>query len=119
MGRVREVGTTLGCPIGDKAGIEADDIIATLATQGRDAGHDIIIVTGDRDVYQLVCDTHVRVLYNKRGVSDYALYDEAVILERTGVTPDKSAMYAAIRSDTSVHLPEPQHVVWGNRGDRV
>src|SRR3546814_18168326 len=77
MGRVREVGTTLGCPIGDKAGIEADDIIATLATQGRDAGHDIIIVTGDRDVYQLVCDPHVTVLYNKRGVSDYALSDAA------------------------------------------
>src|SRR5690606_16853301 len=44
MGLVREVITTLGFPIVDKAGIEADDIIATLAEQGRDAGHDVIIV---------------------------------------------------------------------------
>lgn len=105
MGLVREVITTLGFPIVDKAGIEADDIIATLAEQGRDAGHDIIIVTGDRDVYQLVCDPHVKVLYNKRGVSDYALYDEAGILERTGVTPEKYVMYAAMRGDTSDNLP--------------
>jgi DNA polymerase I len=105
MGLVREVVTTLGFPIVDKAGIEADDIIATLAEQGREAGHDIIIVTGDRDVYQLVCDPHVKVLYNKRGVSDYALYDEAGILERTGVTPEKYVMYAAMRGDTSDNLP--------------
>lgn len=105
MGLVREVITTLGFPIVDKAGIEADDIIATLAEQGRDAGHDVIIVTGDRDVYQLVCDPHVKVLYNKRGVSDYALYDEAGILERTGVTPEKYVMYAAMRGDTSDNLP--------------
>jgi DNA polymerase-1 len=105
MGLVREVITTLGFPIVDKAGIEADDIIATLATQGRDAGHDVIIVTGDRDVYQLVCDPHVKVLYNKRGVSDYALYDEAGILERTGVHPEKYVMYAAMRGDTSDNLP--------------
>ncbi|HAS11573.1 MAG TPA: DNA polymerase I, partial [Acidimicrobiaceae bacterium] len=69
------------------------------------AGHDVIIVTGDRDVYQLVCDPHVKVLYNKRGVSDYALYDEAGILERTGVTPDKYVMYAAMRGDASDNLP--------------
>ena len=105
MGLVREVITTLGFPIVDKAGIEADDIIATLAEQGREAGHDVIIVTGDRDVYQLVCDPHVKVLYNKRGVSDYALYDEAGILERTGVTPDKYVMYAAMRGDASDNLP--------------
>ena len=58
-------------------GVEADDVIATLATQGRDAGDDVIVVTGDRDSYQLVEDPHIKVLYNKRGVSDYALYDEA------------------------------------------
>ena len=46
-----------------------------------------VIVTGDRDTYQLVEDPHVKVLYNRRGVSDYVLYDEAGIKERTGVTP--------------------------------
>ena len=87
------------------AGFEADDIIATLATQGRDRGDDVIIVTGDRDTYQLVEDPHVKVLYNKRGVSDYALYDEAGILERTGVTPALYPQYAALRGDPSDNLP--------------
>ena len=66
-----------GIPIFEVVGFEADDVIATLATQGRDAGDDVIVVTGDRDSYQLVEDPHIKVLYNKRGVSDYALYDEA------------------------------------------
>ena len=60
-------------------------MLATLATKARDGGHPVIVVTGDRDAYQLVEDPHIRVLYNRRGVSDYALYDEAGILERTGV----------------------------------
>ena len=64
-----------------------------------------IIVTGDRDSYQLVSDPHIKVLYNKRGVSDYALYDEAGILERTGVTPAQYPEYAALRGDPSDNLP--------------
>ena len=87
MGLVRQVVETLKIPIVEIAGFEADDVIATLATQGRDRGDDVIVVTGDRDAYQLVEDPHVKVLYNRRGVSDYVLYDEAGILERTGVTP--------------------------------
>ncbi|MFM8553852.1 MAG: DNA polymerase I, partial [Acidimicrobiales bacterium] len=65
---------------------------------------ELIIVTGDRDNYQLVADPYIRVLYNKRGVSDYALYDEAGILERTGVTPKQYADYAALRGDPSDNL---------------
>ena len=79
MGLVRQVIESLGIPIFEVVGVEADDVIATLATQGRDAGDDVIVVTGDRDSYQLVEDPHIKVLYNKRGVSDYALYDEAGI----------------------------------------
>ena len=63
------------------------------------------IVTGDRDSYQLVRDPHIKVLYNRRGVSDYALYDEAGILERTGVTPTQYPEYAALRGDPSDNLP--------------
>ena len=65
---------------------------------------DVVIVTGDRDSYQLVEDPHVRVLYNKRGVSDYALYDEAGIAEKTGVTPALYPQYAALRGDPSDNL---------------
>ena len=62
------------------------------------------MVTGDRDAYQLVKDPLIRVLYNKRGVSDYALYDETGIFERTGVTPNQYPDYAALRGDPSDNL---------------
>ena len=87
MGLVRQLVETLHIPLVEVTGFEADDVIATLATQAAARGDDVIIVTGDRDTYQLVEDPHVKVLYNKRGVSDYALYDEAGIEDRTGVTP--------------------------------
>lgn len=105
MPLVRQVIESLAIPALEQAGIEADDIIATLATQARDAGRDVIIVTGDRDAYQLVEDPHVKVLYNKRGVSDYALYDEKGIEERTGVRPELYVLYAAMRGDPSDNLP--------------
>jgi DNA polymerase I len=105
IGLVRQVVETLGIRVLELPGYEADDIVATLATQGRDAGLDVIVVTGDRDVYQLVEDPHVKVLYNRRGVSDYVLYDEAGIEERTGVPPALYLQYAALRGDTSDNLP--------------
>ncbi|MEI2639586.1 MAG: DNA polymerase I [Microthrixaceae bacterium] len=105
MGLVRQVVDAFGLPIVTHAGFEADDVIATLATEGESRGDDVIIVTGDRDSYQLVRDPHIKVLYNKRGVSDYALYDEAGIKERTGVAPADYVEYAALRGDNSDNLP--------------
>jgi len=105
MGLVHQVVETLGVTSVSISGIEADDIIATLAEQAKQRGDDVLIVTGDRDSYQLVSDPHVKVVYNKRGVSDYALYDEAGILERTGVTPASYVQYAALRGDPSDNLP--------------
>ena len=105
MGLVREVLSALGIQQLEAAGWEADDLIATAADAIVARGDEVIIVTGDRDSYQLVVDPHVRVLYNKRGVSDYALYDEAGIAERTGVTPQLYPQYAALRGDNSDNLP--------------
>ncbi len=105
LGLVREVVEVLGIPIVESIGFEGDDVLATLGTQAKDRAEDVLIVTGDRDCYQLVEDPHVRVLYNKRGVSDYALYDEAGIFERTGVRPVDYVTYAALRGDTSDNLP--------------
>ena len=105
MGLVRQVVETLRMPIIEVPGYEADDIIATLATEGRDAGLDVLVVTGDRDAYQLVEDPFIKVLYNRRGVSDYALYDEAGIEDRTGVAPKLYPQYAALRGDSSDNLP--------------
>jgi DNA polymerase-1 len=102
---VRQVVDTLGVTAIEQVGVEADDIIATFATLAAERGDDVLIVTGDRDSYQLVQDPHIKVVYNKRGVSDYALYDEAGIVERTGVHPTKYVQYAALRGDPSDNLP--------------
>ena len=105
MGLVRQVLDALGIQQVEAPGWEADDLIATAADAIVARGDQVIIVTGDRDSYQLVRDPHVRVLYNKRGVSDYALYDEAGIAEKTGVPPSLYPQYAALRGDPSDNLP--------------
>ncbi|MFZ9676182.1 MAG: DNA polymerase I, partial [Ilumatobacteraceae bacterium] len=105
MGIVKEVLSTLGVTTIECSGFEADDIIATVADRAVVDGFRVIIVTGDRDSYQLVRDPGVRVLYNKRGVTDYALYDEVGILEKTGVRPAQYPAYAALRGDPSDNLP--------------
>ncbi|MDA8297455.1 MAG: DNA polymerase I [Actinomycetota bacterium] len=105
FGLIREFVMLLGLPIVEVAGYEADDVLATLAGQLARRGDDVVIVTGDRDAFQLVSDPHVKVLYNKRGVSDYALYDEAGIFERCGVPPERYPLLAALRGDPSDNLP--------------
>ena len=104
MDIIKEMLQVMGIAAIDAAGFEGDDLIATIAEKAEQAGEDLLIVTGDRDTYQLVRDPHIRVLYNKRGVSDYALYDEAGIVERTGVTPAQYSQYAALRGDPSDNL---------------
>ncbi|HET9078752.1 MAG TPA: DNA polymerase I [Acidimicrobiales bacterium] len=105
MGLARQLVEALHIPLVDSPGYEADDVIATLATQAAERGDEVIVVTGDRDTYQLVQDPSIRVLYNKRGVSDYVLYDEAGIEARTGVRPVDYPQYAALRGDPSDNLP--------------
>ena len=102
---IREVMEALCIPVIEAPGYEADDVLATLATEARDRHCEVVVVTGDRDSFQLVEDPYVRVLYNRRGVSDYSLYDEAGIVERCGVTPQKYVLLASLRGDTSDNLP--------------
>jgi DNA polymerase-1 len=102
---IRRLLDCLGIPVIGAPGYEADDVLATLATEARDRDCDAVVVTGDRDCFQLVEDPHLRVLYNRRGVSDYTLYDEAGIVERTGVSPGRYPMLAALRGDPSDNLP--------------
>ncbi|MGH9079913.1 MAG: 5'-3' exonuclease, partial [Acidimicrobiales bacterium] len=102
---IRGLTGSLAIPVVGAEGFEADDVLATLATEARDRQQPVIVVTGDRDSYQLVEDPYIRVLYNKRGVSDYALYDEDGIEQRTGVRPDDYALLAALRGDPSDNLP--------------
>lgn len=85
-------------------GYEADDIIATLATQGREAGMDVLICSGDRDTLQLI-DEHTTVLYPKKGVSDLARMTPAAVTEKYGVGPERYSDLAALVGEASDNLP--------------
>jgi len=85
-------------------GFEADDIIATLTRNGVAAGWEVLIVTGDRDAFQLI-EGPVKVVYTRRGISDIVLADEEYVEEKYGIRPDQYVEYAALRGDTSDNLP--------------
>ncbi|MCW2929130.1 MAG: polymerase, partial [Actinomycetia bacterium] len=101
---ILEVLDALGVRHMSASGFEADDIIATLATEAAKDKMDVLIVTGDRDTFQLVND-HVTVLYNSRGVSDMKRYDPAGLVEKYGLTPAQYPDFAALRGDSSDNLP--------------
>jgi DNA polymerase-1 len=101
---VRDVLAALGLRTLEVPGYEADDILATLATEGRDAGRNVVVVTGDRDAFQLVEDPHIKVMYTRKGLSDTVIYDEAGIAERYGVPASSYAVLAALRGDPSDNL---------------
>jgi DNA polymerase-1 len=85
-------------------GVEADDVIATLATSAEAAGWHVIVVTGDRDAFQLV-DDHVSVYYTLRGISETVDATPAWLERRYGVRPDQYLEYASLRGDNSDNLP--------------
>ncbi|MDQ4118583.1 MAG: DNA polymerase I [Actinomycetota bacterium] len=101
---IKEVLGALNIPVFGVDGYEADDLIATLATQAEAEGFDVLITTGDRDAFQLVTD-HVTVLYPKRGVSDLSRVDPAEVDSRYGLTPAQYPDFAALRGDPSDNLP--------------
>nr|WP_208105985.1 DNA polymerase I [Streptomyces sp. GC420] len=85
-------------------GFEADDIIATLATQAEAAGFEVLIVTGDRDSFQLVSE-HTTVLYPTKGVSELTRFTPEKVREKYGLTPAQYPDFAALRGDPSDNLP--------------
>jgi len=101
---IREVADVLNLKQFEAPGWEADDIIATIAKVASDAGWEVLIVTGDRDAFQLI-DGPVRVYYTRRGITDIIVADAAYVEDRYGVRPDQYADYAALRGDTSDNLP--------------
>ncbi|WP_405688350.1 DNA polymerase I [Streptomyces sp. NBC_01387] len=85
-------------------GFEADDVIATLATRAEAEGFDVLIVTGDRDSFQLITD-RVTVLYPTKGVSELTRFTPEKVEEKYGLTPQQYPDFAALRGDPSDNLP--------------
>ena len=85
-------------------GFEADDVIATLATRAEAEGFEVLIVTGDRDSFQLVSE-HTTVLYPTKGVSELTRFTPEKVFEKYGLTPAQYPDFAALRGDPSDNLP--------------
>ena len=100
----KEVLNAMGITVLAEPGFEADDIIATLATQADEAGYRVLVVTGDRDALQLV-NTDVTVLYPIKGVSTLTRYPPDAVVEKYGLTPEQYPDFAALRGDPSDNLP--------------
>ena len=101
---IRDVLTAMGVRFLEREGYEADDLIATLATQAEASGMDTAIITGDRDAFQLVSSA-TTVLYPRKGVSDLARMTPEAIEEKYGLTPAQYPDFAALRGDPSDNLP--------------
>lgn len=87
-----------------KEDYEADDIIATLAHQGSEAGFRVLVVSGDRDTFQLI-DDNTTILYpSSRGVSELKRYDADAVIERYGIPPERYPDVAALVGETSDNL---------------
>jgi DNA polymerase I len=99
-----EVLDALGIRRLSAAGYEADDLIATLATQASAENMDVLIVSGDRDVLQLVSD-RVTVLMTRRGITEMTRFTPETVLEKYGLTPSQYPDFAALRGDPSDNLP--------------
>jgi DNA polymerase I len=101
---ILEVLETLRVPIVSIDETEADDVIATLATQAVESGLEAVVVTADRDFFQLV-RPGIRVMFNRKGITDIVWYDEHAVQERFGLPPAKYLDYVALKGDPSDNIP--------------
>jgi DNA polymerase-1 len=104
LGLIREVLETLRIPIVEVEGHEADDAIATLACRAAVEGMEAVIVTADRDFFQLV-RPGIQVMFNRRGISDIVTYDQKAVTDRFGLPPEKYLDYVALKGDASDNIP--------------
>ena len=102
---IKELLTALNVPILQSEGWEGDDILGTLARLGEEAGCDMLLVTGDRDMYQLVTE-HVNVVSTRKGLSDVAIMTpESVDDLYHGITPALVPDFYGLKGDTSDNIP--------------
>ncbi|HEY5318890.1 MAG TPA: DNA polymerase I [Solirubrobacteraceae bacterium] len=85
-------------------GYEADDVIASIAEQAKGASVPVMVVTGDRDAYQLV-DDEVRIMTTSRGITDTRVYDREGVVDRYGIPPELVPDFIGLKGDTSDNIP--------------
>src|SRR4051812_46884775 len=85
-------------------GYEADDVIATLASRAAAEGIDVTVVTGDRDMFQLV-EPRIRIMATGRGITDTKIYDRDAVIDRYGIPPERIPDFYGLKGDTSDNIP--------------
>ncbi|OAH51531.1 DNA polymerase I [Microbacterium oleivorans] len=95
----------MGVPVLTKEDVEADDILATLATQGVESGFQVLVCSGDRDTIQLVTDDVTLLYPSVQGVSQLKRYTPDAVVEKYGLPPENYPDIAALVGETSDNLP--------------
>ena len=103
IGLIREVLGVLKVPVFELDNVEADDVLHILGTRLAAEGANVFLVTADRDFFQMV-GPRIRLIMNRRGISDTVTYDEAAVRQRYGFGPERYLDYAAIRGDNSDNI---------------
>src|SRR3954464_15466063 len=87
-------------------GFEADDVIASIAERARDEGVPVMVVTGDRDAFQIIDpQSKVRVMATGRGITDTKVYDPKAVIDRYGIGPELIPDFYGLKGDTSDNIP--------------
>ncbi|MBD3371519.1 MAG: DNA polymerase I [Candidatus Coatesbacteria bacterium] len=103
MDRLRELYPALGWPVVEESGYEADDVIAALTRRGREAGYEVLIFTGDKDLMQLIGPGVRHIAHGRRG--EESLRDAEYVREKFGVAPERMRDLLALTGDTVDNLP--------------
>ena len=102
---VKDLLAALSVPVVELEGWEGDDLLGTLAREGSEQGYDMLLVTGDRDMYQLSSD-HVRVVSTRKGMSDVAVMTPGAVADLYGgITPDLVPDFYGLKGDSSDNIP--------------
>jgi DNA polymerase-1 len=102
--RVKEIAAAIGCPLVEMAGFEADDLIGTLAEQAVATGYDVVVVSGDKDLMQLVGE-HVKIYNPRKGGAEIEWLDAQGVTDKFGVPPERVRDVLALMGDTSDNVP--------------
>lgn len=101
---VEKLLNSIAIPVVKVPGWEGDDILGTLSAEGDKRGWDSLLVTSDKDAYQLVSD-HTSVVTTRRGITDVAIYGPEEVFNRYGVTPAQFPDYLGLKGDSSDNIP--------------
>ena len=101
---IEELLSAMNVPVVRVKGWEGDDVLGTIAARDEELGFETLLVTGDKDAYQLATDK-TRIVTTKKGITDVAIYGPAEVEERYGVRPDQFIDFLGLKGDSSDNIP--------------